>query len=651
MPVPPWYAEPGLVALVAARVTDTLASVSAGRRSLPLPGHLHGPLVPEQARDTGDTYPAQLAESAGLVAAEARIGRWEVAWQSAGRTPEPWLGPDVRDVVRRLAETGGVNDVHGVVICPIGFVADHLEVLYDLDIELAAVAAQVGLSYARTASLNDDPRFIGVLADVVSAAAARRGLSRACAGWWWSAAASAGWPRPGSCPAGRTVQGGASTSLVLESSSRLGGALDSQEFGGRPVDTGPDGFLGRRPEATDLCRQIGLGDALVPVAGGGAGVWAARAGPPAAPGLALGIPTRFWPAARSGVLGLRGQLGLARDVLLPRPDVRGPIGDRSIGPLVARKLGQRVVDRLVDPLIGGIHAGSVDDMSAAAVYPPLLTAARKRGSLMRALRAELPRAAPDDPEPLFWALEGGMATMVERLRTVLVARGVEIRCGTAGRGARTAWRRVDGADGRRAPRGRRPGARRPRARRPAGCSAPTTTRRPACSSSISYAPVTLVTLRVRSDAAASPLTGTGFLVPRRSPGPAPYGGDAWAVTACTYLSQKWPHLAAEGDLLLRASLGRFGDDRAGSWSDAEVVDRVVNELGELIGLSGEPLETLVTRWPQAFPQYRVHHLMRTAGIEAAAARLGGLAVAGAAYRGVGIPACIASGRAAAQAVG
>ena len=123
------------------------------------------------------------------------------------------------------------------------------------------------------------------------------------------------------------------------------------------------------------------------------------------------------------------------------------------------------------------------------------------------------------------------------------------------------------------------------------------------------------------------------------------------MTACTYLSQKWPHLAAGGDLLLRASLGRFGDDRAGSWSDAEVVDRVVSELGALIGLSGEPLETLVTRWPQAFPQYRVHHLMRTAGIEAAVARLGGLAVAGAAYRGVGIPACIASGRAAAQAVG
>jgi oxygen-dependent protoporphyrinogen oxidase len=154
------------------------------------------------------------------------------------------------------------------------------------------------------------------------------------------------------------------------------------------------------------------------------------------------------------------------------------------------------------------------------------------------------------------------------------------------------------------------------------------------------ASVTLVTLSVPSEALASPLAGTGFLVPRRSAPPA--GHDAWAVTAATYLSEKWPHLAVEGELLLRASVGRYGDDRADSWSDDEVVARVWSELGLLMAR--------VARWPQAFPQYRVHHLMRTAGIEAAVARIGGIAVAGSTYRGVGIPACIASGRAAAQAI-
>jgi oxygen-dependent protoporphyrinogen oxidase len=451
--------------------------------------------------------------------------------------------------------------------------------------------------------------------------------------------------------------------VVIESTSRLGGALDSAKFGGRIVDTGPDGFLGRRPEALALCHEVGLDDALVPIAGRGAGVWARGRVRPLPAGLALGIPTRFWPAARSGILGLRGQLGLARDVLLPRPDVRGPIGDRSIGPLVARKLGRRVADRLVDPLIGGIHAGSVDDMSAAATYPPLLAAAQKKGSLMRALRAEVP-APSDDAPPLFWALNGGMASLVEQLRVALVARGVEFWCDTTVRrlerverreGITTRWNVVTGdpvssaADR--------------TYRRSSGVDAvvlavpapvaaellePHDKEAAGLLGSIPYASVTLVTLRVPVEALASPLAGTGFLVPRRSPPPS--GGDPWAVTAVTYLSEKWPHLATEGEVLLRASLGRYGDTRAEEWSDDEVVARARRELGVLMGLGGEPLEARVTRWPRAFPQYRVHHLMRTAGIEAAMARLGGIAVAGAAYRGVGIPACIASGRAAAQAI-
>ena len=123
--------------------------------------------LPERIREAGDTYPEQLAESARLVATAAGLDEWLVAWQSAGRTPEPWLGPDVRDVVRALA-ADDLTDA--VVICPIGFVADHLEVLYDLDVEVADIAREVGLGYARTASLNDDPAFIATLADLVIAA-------------------------------------------------------------------------------------------------------------------------------------------------------------------------------------------------------------------------------------------------------------------------------------------------------------------------------------------------------------------------------------------------------------------------------------------------------------------------------------------------
>ena len=162
VPVAPWYAATALVDLLAARVREACAGVS-GRAMVLFTAHS----LPARVREAGDTYPDQVAESARLVAAAAGVDRWGVAWQSAGRTPEPWLDPDVRDEVRRLAAAGGTD---AVVVCPVGFVADHLEVLYDLDVELAAVAAEVGVAYVRTRSLNDDPAFVALLADVVLAA-------------------------------------------------------------------------------------------------------------------------------------------------------------------------------------------------------------------------------------------------------------------------------------------------------------------------------------------------------------------------------------------------------------------------------------------------------------------------------------------------
>jgi ferrochelatase len=158
-----WYAEPALIELLSSRVTAARATV-IGRSRVIFTAHS----LPERIRATRDTYPEQVVDSAELVARRAGVDEWMVAWQSAGRTPDPWLGPDVCDEVRRL---GAGGDTDAVVVCPIGFVADHLEVLYDLDIEVANVAAEAGLAYARTASLNDDPAFIGVLADLITAAA------------------------------------------------------------------------------------------------------------------------------------------------------------------------------------------------------------------------------------------------------------------------------------------------------------------------------------------------------------------------------------------------------------------------------------------------------------------------------------------------
>ena len=439
--------------------------------------------------------------------------------------------------------------------------------------------------------------------------------------------------------------------VVLEASDRLGGPLRTEAFGDLMVDVGPDGFVGRRPEGSDLCREAGLGGDLVPVGATGACIWA-RGKQRELPTTMLGVPTRFWPVARSRVLGPKGSLRLLADQVAPRPSRRGALGDRALGPLVARKLGQSVVDTLIDPLIGGIHAGSVADMSTAALFPLLLAAAQGRGGLMRALHRVERRETGDEKPPAFWSLRAGMGSLTDGIADALERRGVEVRTGCAvveivrassgagwaletGRGPFEADALVIAAP----------------AHAAAELLAPHDSDAATLLRGIEYASVALVTLSYPEDAFARPLKGTGMLVPRSSPTPAGIRSDGGLlVTACSYLSRKWPHLAFSGQELLRASLGRFGDDRSQELSDSQIIERVTDEMKVLVGVRGDPHLAKVTRWPLSFPQYRVHHLLRVAGIESAVERLPALAVAGSSYRGVGIPACIGSGRQAARRI-
>jgi oxygen-dependent protoporphyrinogen oxidase len=162
-------------------------------------------------------------------------------------------------------------------------------------------------------------------------------------------------------------------------------------------------------------------------------------------------------------------------------------------------------------------------------------------------------------------------------------------------------------------------------------------------SAITYGSVAVVTMALPPDSVGIPLEGTGFLVPRTST----LDGRPALITGVTYLGRKWPHLARPGDELVRASVGRFGDNRHAGLDDEALIAAVVAELAALVGLRGAPLEATVTRWDASFPQYEVGHLVRVSRVEQLLAGLGTVAVAGAALRGVGIPACIGSGRSAA----
>jgi ferrochelatase len=161
-----WYNAPGFLELIAARVNDAMATIPASRHTTTeVIFSAHS--LPERVKELGDTYPEQLRDSAERAAALAGVANFDVAWQSAGRTRDPWLGPDIL-VALREKRAAGFSDV---VSCPIGFVSDHLEVLFDIDIEAKSIAGEVGLNLVRTASLNDDPAFMSILADVVHNAA------------------------------------------------------------------------------------------------------------------------------------------------------------------------------------------------------------------------------------------------------------------------------------------------------------------------------------------------------------------------------------------------------------------------------------------------------------------------------------------------
>lgn len=162
-----WHLLPGLVDLLAERLTaalDSLPAELADATEVLVTAHS----LPARVAEMGDPYPDQLTETAEAITTAAGVQRWRVAWQSAGRTPEPWLGPDIRDVIRGLPAEG----VRAVVVCPAGFTSDHLELLYDVDIEALAVAEEAGLVLVRTESLNDDPRLMAALAELVVQASA-----------------------------------------------------------------------------------------------------------------------------------------------------------------------------------------------------------------------------------------------------------------------------------------------------------------------------------------------------------------------------------------------------------------------------------------------------------------------------------------------
>lgn len=419
---------------------------------------------------------------------------------------------------------------------------------------------------------------------------------------------------------------------VHEASERWGGKVWSSPVGDRIVDAGPDTFLARVEPGRKLCADLGLESELTsPVAPVPA--YIARSGSlyELPPGSMLGVPTDFDALTRSGLISAAGIERGRQDLSLP-PTTIDP--DISVGALCRARLGDEITDRLIDPLLGGINASDIDRLSLTA-GAPLLASALAQGPSLAAGLAELrPATGPtlgtqEAAQPVFYGLPGGIARIIDALVDELRPRAsLHLNSAIDDLGPHLA-----GADAVLVATPAFAAARLLEAHSP-GAAAELAT--------IEYASVAQATVELDRSAVEHELDASGILFPRV---------EGTTLTASTWFSTKWAHYQRPGRLLIRLTSGRFGDHRPDELDDAGLIATLLDDLRSVVAIGGEPLAARVHRWRHAFPQYTPGHHERVERItEALAADCRRIRVIGAAYRGIGLPACIADGRSAAAAL-
>jgi len=439
--------------------------------------------------------------------------------------------------------------------------------------------------------------------------------------------------------------------LVLERAPRAGGVVLSEEIDGFTIDGGPDALLIQKPDAIALCTELGLGDRLVPTKLPRL-AFIQRGGKlyPLPAASVLGIPTQVGPFIKTGLFSWPGKLRMGAELFVP---ARRDDADESIGAFMTRRFGREAATYLAEPLLAGIHAGDVDRLSLHALFPRFAAAERKHGSLLRAFRAMAPpahnpqsgnqsnpQAAGTSPQPegAFKSLPGGLSEMIRALEHAIGAAHICLSTSVAriaGSGpfcvSTTSGDTFD--------------ARSVVLATPAYVAGELLRDRDGplakqCGE-VPYASVATVALGFTRDAVAHPLNGSGFVVPR---------AENSGILAGSWLSSKWPNRAPEGHVLLRTFIGGARDPRALEESDRELIARSIRALDLVLGIRGTPMLTRVYRWDRANAQHEVGHLERVRAIDAGLARHPGLYVTGSGFRGVGVPDCIADGRATAAKV-
>ena len=417
--------------------------------------------------------------------------------------------------------------------------------------------------------------------------------------------------------------------VVLEVADAPGGKLRSVEVGGLSLPAGADSFLARKPWAVELCRELGIGGELVEPRASGAYLWTERGLVPYPAGTAFGIPGDIGDVLRWPGVSRSGRRRALADLWKPK---RRDEADASLGSLLRRRFGDETTDRAIAPLLAGLYAGDVDELSVRATFPELQAWETAQGSLLRGAQAAVRRANKAEAGPMFLKPRAGVQRLTDELaqrvgdRVHTDARATQLEARRDGWRVRTETDDID-AD-----------------------AVVLTLGAPAAAALLpdGEAASQLAEIRFVSTGAVLSVypagtgpglpAGSGFVVPR---GAAP-------MTACTWLSSKWPDPSYGDRAVIRCFVGAAGDEDVLDAPDQDLIDACARHLAALLPLPDRPEQAAVVRWPQAMPQYAVGHLERVARIREALPA--GIFVVGQSLDGVGIADCIRAAGETADAV-
>ena len=442
----------------------------------------------------------------------------------------------------------------------------------------------------------------------------------------------------GLAAAHRLIELGHTEVTLIEASPRLGGTIQTEYRDGFLIECGPDSFISEKPEALALAKRLGLGSQLIQTNEKYRRSFIVRGGRLRAvpEGFQLLAPSRMWPFLTSDVFSVAGKMRMAADLFLPRKSTNGT-QDESLASFVRRRLGQEALERMAQPMVGGIYTADPETLSLRATLPRFLDMERKHRSLILAMlrQSQTQKSGTSGARySLFLSFDRGMQVLVDRLAQIKA----DIRLNTRVESLRLnnlTWTITTNT-------GQQFEADAVCLAVPAYIAASLLLGGlPAKLKQIKYASTATINFGYERSAIKHPLDGFGFVVPfieKRS------------LIACTFSSVKFSGRAPDGHVLLRAFAGGALQPDVFALDEAVLAARVEADLRELLGITAKPLFTEIAKWERSMPQYEVGHLDRINEIENEVKTFPGLALAGNAYRGAGIPDCIRSGETAAESI-